>query len=51
MKNVDLDEPTSYLDHVNVWVVLNVNANRVNSLLRSVQKCLNHVILLVPLKN
>ena len=33
------------------WDVLNVNANRMKSLLRNAQKCLNHVFLLEQLKN
>ena len=28
MKNVDLDEPTSFLDHVYIWDALNVNVKR-----------------------
>ena len=34
MKNVDQDEPTSFLDHVCFGDVLNVNAKRMKSLLR-----------------
>ena len=49
MKNVDLDEPTSILDHVYL-AVLNVNANRMKLLLKNIQRCLNPVFQLGQLK-
>ena len=45
MKNVDLDEPTSFLDDVNLRVALNVNANRTKQLQTSTEKCSNHEFL------
>ena len=38
MKHVDLDEPTSFLDHI-FLDALNVNANRTKSVLNNVKKC------------
>ena len=34
-----------------IWDALNVNANRMKSLLNSIQRCLNHVFLPEHLKN
>ena len=42
MKNVELDEPTSFLDHV-YWDALNVNANRMKSL-RNIHKMFESLI-------
>ena len=42
MKNVELDEPTTFLDHV-YWDALNVNANRMKSL-RNIHKMFESLI-------
>ena len=39
-----------FLDHACFWDVPNVNANRMKSLLKNVQRCLNHVCLQEQLK-
>ena len=49
MRNADLYEPTSFLDHVSL--VLKVNANRTKLLLTNTKNCLNLVFLLEQLKN
>ena len=48
--NVDLDQPTSFLDHV-FWDALNVNTSRTEFSLRSTKKCSNHEFLLKQLEN
>ena len=45
-KNVDLDEPTSFLGYVHFGMQFNVNAIRTKPLLTSADKCLNPVFLL-----
>ena len=50
MKNVDLEEPTSFLDHV-FWDALNVNVNRTRSSLNNRRRCLDHAFLLEQLKS
>ena len=50
MKNVDVDEPTSFLD-LYTWDALNANANRTMTLSINVEKCSNHEFLLLQLKN
>ena len=47
MKNVDIDGPTSFLDHV---YVLNVSEKRMKQLLNNT-RCLNHVFLMEQRKN
>ena len=49
MKNVDLDEPTSCLDHVNLGCTQREWGMK--SLLRKIHRCLNRVFLLEQLKN
>ena len=44
MKNVDIDEPTSFPD--STWDALSVNANRMRQSLNSIRRCLSHVYLL-----
>ena len=61
MKNVDIDEPSSFLDHENLGgtqrefkpnqTLLNVNSNRNKHSLNIIRRCLNHVFLLEHLKN
>ena len=50
MKNVDLDEPISFLDHVHLGCTQR-ECNSMKLLWRNTQKCLNHVFLLEQLKN
>ena len=50
MKNVDLDEPTSFLDHVYLGCIQR-EASRTESLLMNTGKCSNHEFLLEQLKN
>ena len=50
MKNVDIDEPTSFLAHI-TWDALNVNANRMKQSLNNTKPCLKHVFLLKQQKN
>ena len=52
MKNVDPEEPTSFLDMtMYTWDVLSVNANRMKQLSNKIRRCLNHVFLLEQRKN
>ena len=51
MKLVDLGEPTSFLDHVKNWDVLNVNVKRTKVLLTNKKKCWNHDFLQQQLKS
>ena len=51
MKNVDLDEPSSFFRSRILGDVLNVNVNQKKPLLKNTQRCLNHVFLLKQQKN
>ena len=50
MKNVDLDEPTAFLDRVYLGCTQR-ECKPDGKLWRNIQRCLNHVFLLEQLKN
>ena len=37
LKNVDIDEPTSFLDHIKCWDVPSVNAKRMKQFLNDIR--------------
>ena len=51
MKNVDVDEPTSFRDHVYLGRIQRECKVNENVIEISTKKCLNHVFLLEQLKN
>ena len=51
MRDVDIDEPTSFLDHEKAWDALNGNAKQTRKSLDNTTKCLNPVFLLDQPKN
>ena len=49
LKNVDLDEPTSFLDHVYLGCTQRERKSN-EKIFEELQRCLNHVFLLEQLK-